>query len=346
MPRYDSTRLASYFDAEVSRAPDMRAYNQENLWIPRGQTPAQKPDNKRFHRRGDDWVPEDWGYLTKEQLEARKKKAQEQRQKRQGQKPGGFKKKRSPEQIAAYRAKCKTVKDEHDAAMRIVMETGAFGHAQVLEVLKYVNARLETLRTRQREKMDELKKEFPYNSPGIENKEQRRATQTALGKERVSPFKNLATHMKTFEEFCHEDPEFIDFFNTGEVPTITFMSTAISFLSMAKHQIMKALEHKVSQSADRDSTNAKKFLAHTHKAKHLLGKMKRGWHTGMVKSYREDAAEHNEFQRHIMTEKYNEWVHYHKGEPVPKYVRYFDPSRPRRPRKTNPGAMPRHVEGG
>ena len=333
MPRIDSTKLASYFDAEVSGAPSVRAYNQENEWIPRGKTPAQKPDGMRFHRRGDEWAPGDWGYLAPQELEARKKAAREQRQKAQGQKAQGkkTKKERSPEQIAAYRAKkkamSKIVKNEHDLAMKIVMETGAFGHAKVLEVLQYVNARLEAQKARQKATLDALKKEFPFNTPGKENKEQRRAVQEALGSEKVSAFKNLATHMKTFEDFCHNDPEFVDYFEVGRVPEITFLSTAISFLSMAKHQIMKALEHKVAQSAERSSTNARNFLKHTHKATDMLNKMKKGWHTGMVKSYRADAKEHNRFQRRIMTAKYNEWVHYHQGKPVPKHIRKFDPSR-------------------
>jgi hypothetical protein len=106
-----------------------------------------------------------------------------------------------------------------------------------------------------------------------------------------------------------------------------YLSTAISYFSMVKHQIMKAIAHKVRESS---SPEAQKFLEHNDAANHLLKEMKRGWHTGMVKKYRVDAVEHNAFQRRLMTSKFHEWKESHKGvTKIPSYVKKFDPDRVR-----------------
>jgi hypothetical protein len=318
MPRYDSTRLASYFDAEVSRAPSMRAYNQENMWIPRNKKPEQKPDNKRFHRRGDEWVPEDWGYLSPEQLEARKKKRA----------LASKKTKRTEEEKIAHRQKMKKMSEavakHHKDAMNIVMETHAFSNGPAYAALKYIVETLdETLKGKRRERVRELRAQFPGKGQG-------KNIDIELAKT-MTPSVDLAElnkNVSILKTYFHEGTVFEDHYHITRLPDMQYLSTAISYFSMVKHQIMKAIAHKVRAMNLPSSPKAQKFLEHNDAANDLLKDMKRGWHTGMVKKYRVDAIEHNKFQRRLMTSKFHEWKESHTGATkIPSYVRKFDPDR-------------------
>jgi len=142
----------------------------------------------------------------------------------------------------------------------------------------------------------------------------------------------LNKNVTILKTYFHEGTVFEDHYHITRLPDMQYLSTAISYFSMVKHQIMKAIAHKVRAMNLASSAKAQKFLEHNDAANNLLKDMKRGWHTGMVKKYREDASEHNKFQRRLMTSKFHEWKERHKGATkIPSYVKKFDPDRPSPP---------------
>lgn len=303
-------------------APALSGYNQANEFIPRGKKRENKPRNKTIHIRGTPWKPDEWGYVSPEDFQ--RNRAKDKR-----------KKKITPEKLAKIRAKIRAkrkalseeVNKHHERTDQILMETHAFHHENAFAVLQYVKGKLETMKTIHHEKLIALRAAHPKGEKGSG-----RMITEELGKLKTPEINldKLKANMDLLDQYFDRQPEFKDYYGIKKLPTMTYLSTARSFFSMVRHEIMKAIAHKVRETGIM-SDDASKFLKHYHEAQDILGKkLRRGWHAGMVGEYRADAAEHNKFQRRIMTAKYNEWMALNpNAEKIPRHVRNFDPNKPR-----------------
>lgn len=291
--------LARYFDAEVEKGGGLQRY-VDGDWVPGNLQKKDKPTNKAFHKKGTEWKKAEWGYQNPEAIKAKRE---------------------------ARKEMSKNVNTHHKEAMAIITETIAFGHPELLKAITFIDTTLRALKDRNKNAYNDLKTEHPF-SQGADRKAQRLAVNKGMAALKVQKddvnFERLEKNMSRLTVYFREAPEFKDYFDVSDLPTMSYLSTAIAYFRMVKHETMKSVIFKLHHLPIK-TEQMEKFLNHNRQAEEILHKMRKGWHSGMVRKVREDATEHNALQRRIMTAKYKEYIHLHPGAEIPKYVQRFAP---------------------
>lgn len=294
MPKSSAVSLTRYFDDPFLGQEEV-SYNHQL-----GVRKRRDPDMPRQSKK---WTPDMPGYD-----EAKVKKVQEMRKAR---KKANAKKR---QEMGNEIRKC------HEAAYTAFVKSNGFDHPNFCQSVIYFANALDHLKELRRNRLAELKARYPSDKKAVSAK-LTEMTAPSWSESDFAEFNRNIQHVKHF--FDSGPKQFTDHFKIDQPPPMNYMSTAIAYYSVIKHQVMKATLFKMHVKSA--TGNLADFIKNSARANRLLHKMKMGWHKGFVSLKRPDSGEYNAFRRKIMTRQFREWEAAHPGKTAPKWVARFDP---------------------
>ena len=291
--------------------------NGKQYFHPDDQQPNAIPPGMNYHRKGTTWKPDQWGY-DPEIAEKNKVKRAEAAQVRE--------------------KHSKDVKDIHANTMAIFIRKNAWDiHPEICKCVRIIDSTLSDLRAKRNEHREKVKiREIFVVKPSdsqAERKDKIKKRNEEIYNQEVPWLKKDSTTLLTIvNEFLEAGKRARNKFG-DELPqhrvadsqtNIYFISVLIAYLGAIKHEIMSATVFKVKDHPEWPEAQA--FIAESHKASNLMGKILKKRKFKKFPKWRKDSAALNDLHTFIGQADYKLFKETHTDNArVPKHLQRYAP---------------------